>query len=62
MVGLPKSNETHGQMNLKEEVSKVFAKDDCIDPFVYTRYEINHNSKDFQDIILTREILALEGW
>jgi len=61
MVGLPKKHEVQGKMSLKDELKAIFSKEKCTDPFVFTRYEVNSNSKEFQDLILSEEVLELSG-
>jgi hypothetical protein len=61
MIGLPKQHEMEGKMNVKSEIRKIFARGDCIDPFVYTRYVISQNSYKIQMDTLAKEIIQLTG-
>jgi hypothetical protein len=59
MVGL--SNKGSDKLNLSKELLEIFTKDGSKDPFMFTKYEINEESIEFQDSILAKEIFEIKG-
>lgn len=61
MIGLPKKHEVTGKFDLKTEIEKLFSDKNTYDPFVHTTFAITEKSIEFQDKILTQEVLEAQG-
>lgn len=59
MVGL--TNKGSNLLDLSKELLEIFTKNGAKDPFLFTKYEINEESIEFQDLILAKEILDAKG-